>query len=531
VDDVTIGIPPGTKSTIDIEYEGPEASGSDSGEEGEPETVFSAQDEDEGADAEKDDDDEAEAEEEQHPYSFTSVFPSASSSKNHKAPAWMDPDDEAAQVSLANDKRLRKLRDAPSDDVVGGQEYERRLRRQFERINPTPDWATKARKKLQHTHKQKRRRSTLSDATSEEEEEEDLHEVLASTGGILGRAKSGVLEQGTLSVERLRDANISARSEGAVKAVQFHPSLPVLLAAGEDRRLKLFNIDGHTNPLLQTVHIPDLPMSTAIFHPSGSNILLTGTRPFFYNYDLQTGSALRSPRGLWGTTFTGTAVQDPSMEICAFDATGEVLAVAGKRGYVHLVDWKSGTGQVVGSVKMNAPVKGLWWTRGDRQGELMSLGEDAEVYVWDVAERKCLRRWKDEGEYGSHIIEGDRSGRYLGVGSRHGLVNVYGSDSTSSANSQRPKPLKTLNNLTTSVTSVRFNHDSQLLAIASNTKKDQLRMVHLPSLTSFSNWPTSGTPLGHVTSMDFSSGSEYVAIGNNRGRVLLYTLRDFVSQS
>ena len=27
--------------------------------------------------------------------------------------------------------------------------------------------------------------------------------------------------------------------------------------------------------------------------------------------------------------------------------------------------------------------------------------------------------------------------------------------------------------------------------------------------------------------MDFSTGSEYLAIGNNRGRVLLYQLRDY----
>ena len=110
-------------------------------------------------------------------------------------------------------------------------------------------------------------------------------------------------------------------------------------------------------------------------------------------------------------------MQDGSMETCAFDPSGEVLAVAGRRGYVHLVDWRSGTGQVVGSVKMNSGVKGLWWTTG-REGnsELMSLGEDSEVYVWDVGERRCVKKWKDDGGYGSQIIGGDRSGQYLGIG-------------------------------------------------------------------------------------------------------------------
>jgi U3 small nucleolar RNA-associated protein 18 len=61
-----------------------------------------------------------------------------------------------------------------------------------------------------------------------------------------------------------------------------------------------------------------------------------------------------------------------------------------------------------------------------------------------------------------------------------GFVNVYGSDGVSSSGDDRsPKPLKAIGNLTTSISTLRFNHDSQLLAIASNTKKDQMRMVSI----------------------------------------------------
>ena len=81
--------------------------------------------------------------------------------------------------------------------------------------------------------------------------------------------------------------------------------------------------------------------------------------------------------------------------------------------------------------------------------------------------------------------------------------------------------------MTTATPVLRFNHDAQLLAIASRNKKDALRMVHLPSLHTYANWPTAGTPLGHVTSVDFSAQSQYVAVGNSRGRVLLYALRPY----
>lgn len=100
------------------------------------------------------------------------------------------------------------------------------------------------------------------------------------------------------------------------------------------------------------------------------------------------------------------------MEVCSFDPTGSVLAVAGRRGHVHLVDWRAGGGQVVGDIKMNTGVRSLWWS----DKELFTLGEDSEIYVWDVGQRRCLRRWKDDGGYGSQILEGDRSGKYMAIG-------------------------------------------------------------------------------------------------------------------
>jgi U3 small nucleolar RNA-associated protein 18 len=217
------------------------------------------------------------------------------------------------------------------------------------------------------------------------------------------------------------------------------------------------------------------------------------------------------------------------MEISSFNSTGDILAVAGRRGHVHLVDWRSGATQVVGELKANANVKSLWWSKAGA-GELLGLTEDSQVYVWNIGQRKCVKRWQDEGGFGSRLFGGDGQGKYLTVGSNTGLVNVYNAESTVDLEGGKPKTLKTIGNLTTSISTLRFNHDSQLLAIASNDKKDQMRMVHCPSLTAFGNWPTSSTPLGHVTSVDFSRESEYLAIGNTRGRVLLYQLRHFSQQ-
>ena len=116
--------------------------------------------------------------------------------------------------------------------------------------------------------------------------------------------------------------------------------------------------------------------------------------------------------------------------------------------------------------------------------------------MWDIAQRKCLRRWKDEGGFGSRLLRGDPNGRYLAIGSvflivsrgrwsandlssraSSGMVNIYGLNETAGAD--KPKLFKSMGNLTTAISTLRFNPDSQLLAIASNIKKDQMRLVRL----------------------------------------------------
>ena len=50
---------------------------------------------------------------------------------------------------------------------------------------------------------------------------------------------------------------------------------------------------------------------------------------------------------------------------------------------------------------------------------------------------------------------------------------------------------------------------------------------HLPSATAFANWPTPTTPLARVTNVSFNPGGEFMAMGNERGLVLLYSLKHY----
>jgi U3 small nucleolar RNA-associated protein 18 len=66
----------------------------------------------------------------------------------------------------------------------------------------------------------------------------------AANGVVEEKENRAPLEKGVLTIERLRDANLSAKAEGQVKALAFHPSprVPLLFTASSDRRLRLFNV-------------------------------------------------------------------------------------------------------------------------------------------------------------------------------------------------------------------------------------------------------------------------------------------------
>lgn len=58
------------------------------------------------------------------------AFASTSASVSRKKAAWVDPDDNHLDISIASDRRLRKLRNSAAEDTLSGREYEGRLRRQ-----------------------------------------------------------------------------------------------------------------------------------------------------------------------------------------------------------------------------------------------------------------------------------------------------------------------------------------------------------------------------------------------------------------
>ena len=71
-------------------------------------------------------------------------------------------------------------------------------------------------------------------------------------------------------------------------------------------------------------------------------------------------------------------------------------------------------------------------------------------------------------------------------------------------------PLKCFKNLVTEIGSISINNDNTLLVYASEDKKDQVRVIHLPSLSVYSNWPAVNEQLGFIRDVSISGDNRRV---------------------
>ncbi|KAF8976480.1 U3 small nucleolar RNA-associated protein 18 [Entomortierella lignicola] len=416
-------------------------------------------------------------------------------------PAWVDEDDKALTISLKSVNRLKKLRKEDNEDVVSGVDYEQRLRKH---------WAAPDRKRRRGA----RGGDSDSEYSDEESEKEDDSLLTSSKGFLEKSSRLKTLSPESISVTRVKNANQNGYSKSVVQSVEFHPNSQMLLTAGFDRTLRIFQVDGKLNQLIQSVFYKDMPIYKASFNATGNSIVASGRRKYFYTFDIEAGKVDKS-QGIYGR-------QEKSLEKFVLSPCGQWIAFLGRDGYIVLVS--SSTRQWVRNLKMNGNVRALAWSNDSTY--LYSIGSDTEVYQWEVSSGKCLHRFADEGGFRPTCIAVSPNDQFFAVGSKSGIVNIY--DRTCLTTST-PKPLRAIGNLTTSIHTMRFNHDSQILAISSKGRKDQLRLIHIPSLKVFPNWPTKGTPLSYVSSLAFSPRSGYLAIGNDKGKVLLYRLNHYPS--
>jgi len=391
--------------------------------------------------------------------------------EEHK-PAWEDDDDNIL-VNIAERSTLRKLRTHQWENIVTGKEYERRVREKFKEIMPTVDWKEDA--------------DDLS-----KQQSEDIAPELRPT---------------FLRVTRKRDLNIGNWHKSVVTAVDFHPHDNLILTAGLDKHLKLFQNDGKTTSLLESIYLSDLPIRNAKFTADGRDIIMAGRKTYFYTFELATSKVtkvfIRGNRGR-------------SREYFWITPDNKYIVFSYAQGAMLIVDRSSQ--RLVKTLKMSGGVRAICF--GNKGAIMYAAGTDAEIYEFSLETFRCVRKRQTEC---TGIQAMNQTEEFLIVGGPSGIVSIIPKKLVDGKPIQAVKSIKVFGHLTTPVTTIQVNPGGTMMLIASKYKKDAVRMVNLKENVVYWNWP-GRHGFRHVLSAAFSPNNHFFALGRDTGKVALFLL-------
>lgn len=424
--------------------------------------------------------------------------------------AWADPDDATFDVDLAARKKLWKFRESDKEVKITGEVYEQRLRKQFTKLHGNVRWAEQP--------------SKDSDSS---DDSEDMPQVPTSAKAVADGA-GGRLKPKQLEITRVKDVQIAPGAKlgpAVIQALQFHPNSELLLTAGFDKKLRFFNVDGDENPKVSSYFFEKFPIHGASFTPNGDQVLLTSSSSKMWGLDVHTGEsfnvsplAAQAHRRYYGLAIGPNPTDAPGLH------ASHMYTVLGDAGTVLVCDVT--TRHLVRTLRMSAG--GVAAVFSHNQDTLFTADQECNLYEWDLGTGRCRQKVKDSWATRISSLSLCRTAEnslapILAVGTASGNLDLF-----DVSESKIPKePNHSIGNLTTSVTGLRFHHEGELLAAFSRQKKDAMKLVHVATSTVFETWPTEQTPLHRVSAVDFSRQGGFLAIGNERGKVLLYQLSHY----
>lgn len=455
--------------------------------------------------------------------------------------AWKDSDDDCLNFDLGTTARARKLRVSRRENKISGREYERRLRKRAEDLNPRPKWAT------------------LIDIT---DDDENVKNLTLDPFSILDKSNSSLVPD-NISLRRLRNTNslkYAAQKSGggkpkAIVSIDEHPNqLNWILVASADRTVTVYeqSPDGLESKVLHTIKVSSWNIQSARFSRDGKKVLIVGDSSSLFLWDICTGSVLTIPRisgrheDRWTDIVRGSRymaifsrpIQNQRHEN-TFKNTSDIFGQPKSKRLAHKSPKSDGsaaivllyadTFQVAGVVRTSASTMGISFCPVDP--ELMyAIDSTARLYVFSLKayplQFKCQRVIPDYGGPSASAIAISPDGALLAVGSNLGVLNIY---QTSAINSSRDivEPIRSLMNLTTRVGFVEFHPAGELLLYGSPSKDGAVRLVHLGTMRVYSNWPKETSPVGKAVCATCSPNGKAFTIGNGKGAILRYEILQY----
>ncbi|CAG9795058.1 unnamed protein product [Diatraea saccharalis] len=389
-------------------------------------------------------------------------------------PVWIDEDDEQSDIKSFNSKL----------------NYTEKLKQKYETLVGTPSWAKIRNNKMK---------------TDEYGDDEVLRTV-----GHIHKKKSEQLPKNYLEVKTLPNINSKTHNEGrTISCIEFHPKLSVALVGGSSGNISLLSIGGEVKNTLHSFKLKRWEVTAAQFSPNGSEAYLATNHSHSYCvYDLVKAKPTlhQLPR----------ALNRPKK----FQISPDGSYIAASNGFDELFLISTASKELLRCLKQNSIIESFTFSHNSEK--IYCYGTQGEITIWDLLTFRPLKKFYDNGCVNASCITTSLCGRLLAAGSREGIINIYDS---SKLDTPQPCPVKTITNLTTKITNLKFNATTEILAASSGLIPNAVKLIHIPSYHVFANFPDQSENLSQITAVNFSPNSGYMAIGNDKGCAKLYRLK------
>jgi len=433
-------------------------------------------------------------------------------------------------IDVKNDTKLRVLRKGFHETELRASVLMKRQRKHYNNVNENTLWRNKN-KKIE----------SLTDTTNEKNnitENEDVKNenmnFFQSSVGMTKHSKD-VISNHSIAFADFTEINGKSPHKSIITVVEFHPNGQLLMIAGFDGMLQIYQMSGEINSLLKRIIVSDLPIREAHFTPDGKEIVITGRRHYFYTFDLISFQMNRIDR-VFGTDFASWEQFWCSPNNIHFIFTGALgtLLVMSRQ-----------TKKIIKTLHISQKIAAI--TFNNNGNYMYVLTNSAGLYVYAMNNFQCVDYVEFVGIADATSLAIYPALSLVAVGCRSGVVSLYSYgfiqnvenaknfmllldtktlntyNGNATNNTKTINPLYSIENLLTPIAGISFNHDGQLLLIYSKLKENSVRLVHVASGRVYANWPQQ-TNLGRVQVSRFSPHSGYLVIGNDFGYVRLMRL-------
>lgn len=330
------------------------------------------------------------------------------------------------------------------------------------------------------------------------------------TIGNIKNSATFALPADDLQIKKLKSINRDAEGNESITSVQFHPSSTVALVAGNSGVSTLHAVDGCKNEKIHSIRFKNYPITCARFFDGGNKVLFGGIKNHLFSYDLlETSEKCHFfPKHI--TNFMKFDISPCEKYVC----------VAGRFGEIHLLDLKSK--EVIHTYKQDEPVTAIKFSKDSR---IFTHSSESKINVLNLKTLRIEHTFIDDGCVHGRCVDISQSGGLLASGSQEGVVNLYNYEDVFA--NKYPKPIKTLFNLKTAISDVKFNGTSEILGFCSDLVPGAVKLYHCGAGTVFSNFPGFQNKLHKIKLVEFSPLSGYLGLGSSSNEVSLHRLKHF----